>query len=679
MNGTSILAQAPAEELTPALAPDVRLVGPLQGSGFQHPQWLVMQDGRFIQMTELLYRLAEQLDGRRTLQEVADRLTETTNWNVDTTAVQHLITHKLAPLGLVADSTASPAGLDSSPRSPLALYGRVKIINGTLIGALAGLFQNLFRWPLLLPLVVMIAVSHWWLYRVHGVMASVSDAVATPGGLLVVLAIIFIAAFFHEVGHASALHYSGGRVRSMGLGLYLMYPAFYTDVTDSYRLGRGGRIRTDLGGIYFHLVFAVLLIALFAVTKRELLLFAVILINLEVLRQFIPFVRLDGYWMIADLTGIPDLFSQMVPFVRSYLHPSLLSGVRLPALKPWVRVAFVIYIAATVPVLLFLLSMMINGLPLFLSTTAEVLGAQSSALVAAYSKGSWGILSLLVIQIVVLILPVVGTVATIYLALHLPVRLSYRWFRSGRTRRIVGILCAGGALAIISVVWSPKINAIIKAHSRPSSIEQASRILSETRQTTANLHTLTADVEGSLGRDRFTGTVKLQRPNFARIEINDGGELSGFSVISDGTNVRTYFPAENRYVQSACARDGSNISAIIIAQVEGFFRPNTIGAIARGEPPNVLDEYSDGVRYRALSVTRPGPPHMLTRYFISPGDKLVHRVVTFTTYKDGRIGTSWVQLKNVRRDSSIDPIAFKLVSMPSAKPLQMPDGFALPQ
>ena len=35
-------------------------------------------------------------------------------------------------------------------------------------------------------------------------------------------------------------------------GLYLIWPAFYTDVTDSYRLGRGGRLRTDLGGLYFN-------------------------------------------------------------------------------------------------------------------------------------------------------------------------------------------------------------------------------------------------------------------------------------------------------------------------------------------------------------------------------------------------------------------------------------------
>jgi putative peptide zinc metalloprotease protein len=41
----------------------------------------------------------------------------------------------------------------------------------------------------------------------------------------------------------------------MGAGIYLAFPAFYTDVTDAYRLSKGGRLRTDLGGVYFNALF----------------------------------------------------------------------------------------------------------------------------------------------------------------------------------------------------------------------------------------------------------------------------------------------------------------------------------------------------------------------------------------------------------------------------------------
>ena len=44
----------------------------------------------------------------------------------------------------------------------------------------------------------------------------------------------------------------------MGVGVYLIWPAFYCDVTEAYRLDRRGRLRTDLGGVYFNGLFALM-------------------------------------------------------------------------------------------------------------------------------------------------------------------------------------------------------------------------------------------------------------------------------------------------------------------------------------------------------------------------------------------------------------------------------------
>ena len=77
------------------------------------------------------------------------------------------------------------------------------------------------------------------------------------------------------------------------------------------------RVRTDLGGFYFSLIFALGLIGVYAATGIGLLLIPVLLIDIDVVYQCLPFVRLDGYWALADLTGIPDFFSLMGPFVAS--------------------------------------------------------------------------------------------------------------------------------------------------------------------------------------------------------------------------------------------------------------------------------------------------------------------------------------------------------------------------
>src|SRR5688500_7847983 len=60
----------------PALAPNVELSGEMQEGGFADQQWLVQRNGTFIQLTELLYRVAEQANGERTLEEMAAGVSE---------------------------------------------------------------------------------------------------------------------------------------------------------------------------------------------------------------------------------------------------------------------------------------------------------------------------------------------------------------------------------------------------------------------------------------------------------------------------------------------------------------------------------------------------------------------------------------------------------------------------
>lgn len=93
------------------------------------------------------------------------------------------------------------------------------------------------------------------------------------------------------------------------------------------------------------------------------MLFAVLLINLDIVRQNLPFVRLDGYWVFADLTGVPDFFSQMGAFLRSVLPLRRWEGSRLPNLKPWVKAVFALCVVVTVPVLSLLLFLLVARLP----------------------------------------------------------------------------------------------------------------------------------------------------------------------------------------------------------------------------------------------------------------------------------------------------------------------------
>jgi putative peptide zinc metalloprotease protein len=90
---------------------------------------------------------------------------------------------------------------------------------------------------------------------------ATAEAFTSPEPLLRVLALSFASAAFHEIGHAAACRYGGGRPGGMGAGIYTVWPAPYTDITDAYRLPRRARLRTDLGGLYFNAVVAVVTLA----------------------------------------------------------------------------------------------------------------------------------------------------------------------------------------------------------------------------------------------------------------------------------------------------------------------------------------------------------------------------------------------------------------------------------
>jgi putative peptide zinc metalloprotease protein len=679
----------PAVPDRPVLAPNVQLVGEMRGTGFKDRQWLMQRDGRFIQVTEFLYRVAEQANGQRTLEEIARGLTQSTDWIVDADHVRQLIQTKLIPLGLVATAEGSVASrggtagedrvaADRPPRSPLAVNMRLKALSPRIIDPIARVLQVLYAPPILIPIVIAAAIAHAWLYHVHGVAESIRDTLYTPGGLLLVLAIVIMAAIFHEFGHASALRYGGGKVRGMGAGIYLIYPVFYTDVTDSYRLGRWARVRTDLGGVYFHLIFALGLIALSIVSGKEFLLFAVLLINLEIISQFLPLVRLDGYWMLADLTGIPDFFSQMGPFLRSVRPVPGLKGSKLPSLKPWVAAVFAFYITATVPLLAYLFFLMVRGLPRFLATTRDAFLAQTRLFSIVWSQGDLFIMVLSVLQMLLLALPVLGTLYILYSVSRIPIMAVWDWSKPTATRRMAGALGAAAVTALVGLLWAPQLRGLTGSAAVPMQTVGTNSLLQQTRAATAKLRTLRADLEGSLGPDHFSGTVLLKRPNLARIEVKGEGHLE-FVVVSDGRKLVVYFPGDNRYTQSDPGPEGRNIQAFVAEQIHHFFRPDSIGRLsAGGRSSYVGKEMADGTEYEVIEVVAPAPQNQTTRYFISPENHLIHRVVTTTKVKSGETATTSANLKNLRTNAPVEESVFRWTPPPTAGPLQLPSGITLP-
>ena len=449
----------------PALADDVELAGRFDGGAFAQPQWLIVRNGRYLQVPELLYRVAELADGTHTAEEIAATLSDRSQWVITAVQVQRIIATKLIPMGVVAlDGTALP-----NHRGPAAgllqLRFKRKVLGPAALEPVTRVLRFLYLPLVAVPMVLLIALAHAWLYLDHGLAASLRDLAYTPGALALVLALLIISGIVHEFGHASALHFGGGRARSIGVGLYLVYPAFYTDITDSYRLGRWARVRTDVGGFYFQLMFALAIFGLYFATAQEWLLVAVMTIDLLLLRQLIPLVRFDGYWAITDLLGIPDILSRMTRAIAQRLGrvPS-----RQAALKPWAAIVFTVYAAITAPLILLLLGLLVVRAPLIFSSLWSAFLYAEERLGHALATGQPGPAVVTGVQAFLAIVQAVGLLLILFIAFRAPVRGIWRWTRGRIRRRLISASAVAIALGIVVAYWANTLTAT--ASSTPSGL-----------------------------------------------------------------------------------------------------------------------------------------------------------------------------------------------------------------
>ena len=120
------------------------------------------------------------------------------------------------------------------------------------------------------------------------------------------------------------------------------------------------------------------------------------------LQQLLPLLRFDGYYVLSDLTGVPDILSRIKPIFRSIIRPRDPQPAVLE-LKPWVRVVVTGYLVALVPALAFLVVFLVIGTPRMLATTYDSLGLQLDRMRAASGADE---MALGGFQIVSLLLPV---------------------------------------------------------------------------------------------------------------------------------------------------------------------------------------------------------------------------------------------------------------------------------
>ena len=399
-------------------APGIELLGEDRSGGFQHSRYLVRRgDGQIAQLPRVLYLVAAATDGRRDQQAVAERVQNALGQLISAEQVDFLMRDRLLPAGIVDvnhTTTGSAAGecARRTQRSDhlLTLRHRRAVVPAGAVWIIAGMFQSLHRPSIMIAgLVAFGCVDALLLFQLGPAefLSSAQHLATQPTLALLMITLILLAGMFHECGHVAACRYSGATPGAMGVGLYLVWPAFYSDVTDAYRLGRAGRLRTDLGGVYFNALALAGLGGWYLATGWPWLLAALAVLHMDTAWQFLPSLRFDGYYILADLVGVPDLFNRIGPILAGLL-PRRATAARVTELKPWVRRVVSVWVALVVPFLAGALALLLTTSVHLLPVVADSLGELLTQARSALDSGRLadGILS--VGRVVMLLMPVAG-------------------------------------------------------------------------------------------------------------------------------------------------------------------------------------------------------------------------------------------------------------------------------
>jgi putative peptide zinc metalloprotease protein len=278
---------------------------------------LVGQGKRFMvapKLADVIRQLQQQ-----SVEEAAQTLSGLWQQEVTPSVLRGIIERQIVPRGMAYEAGQTPPLTMSAAQRKAERSGSL----------LERLLSSQFRWRLLPPrrvkricaplavcyerfsvllALLLIAATRWMLYTtVDRHFARQVMLEFTPREYLFSLCLLITVVLIHEFGHAAAQLRYGLPAGGIGFQFYHYIPAFFANVDASWGLKPARRMVVDIGGIYFQSLAASLIFLLYLQTHFVPLLTTVIASDFLCFVAINPFLRFDGYWLLADALAVPNL------------------------------------------------------------------------------------------------------------------------------------------------------------------------------------------------------------------------------------------------------------------------------------------------------------------------------------------------------------------------------------
>lgn len=279
--------------------------------------------GRFFRLKEPEYFIARQLDGSTPLDVVRQRVEERFGAHLAQETLEQLI-ETPGRLGLLEAEGAEAERLDhrrTRVRGSL-LYLRLKAFDpDRLFNRLLSRVRFFFTPSFLIFSAAIILLA-------FGITIVNWDEIGRDflrifrfQALLLAWVTILLVTTAHEFAHGLTCKRFGGEVHEVGFLLIYFMPAFYCNVSDAWLIPeKSKRLWVTFAGGYFEVFLWALATLTWRVTDPDTALnYAALVVmatsGIQILFNFNPLIKLDGYYLLSDYLEIPNLRKRAFSYV----------------------------------------------------------------------------------------------------------------------------------------------------------------------------------------------------------------------------------------------------------------------------------------------------------------------------------------------------------------------------
>jgi putative peptide zinc metalloprotease protein len=193
-------------------------------------------------------------------------------------------------------------------------------------------------WFTALTLILFAVMIGMWIERWgeigHDTLLFYTFTQKTGRDLLEFWLLFLFVGFFHESAHALTAKHFGSEVHNMGFQLIYLTPAFAVEITELWvHAGRLQRFLAIIAGVWIEMIFCGIATIVWSGTPAGTFIhefsykimmitgLVVLIVNLN------PFIKLDGYYALAEIVGISELKEQSTAYLSGWVKKNIF---RLP-------------------------------------------------------------------------------------------------------------------------------------------------------------------------------------------------------------------------------------------------------------------------------------------------------------------------------------------------------------